>query len=63
MKHWKTMKQIQTELFCEVRLKSDQIVRDLPPDQQANLRNGIMELLLKVALGDEEVRKGADYDA
>jgi hypothetical protein len=54
----------QIELFCERKFISDQILCELPPDRRVELENGIVELLLNVALGgDAEDPRGAGHDA
>jgi hypothetical protein len=63
MKKTRKTIQIQTELFCERKPISDQILHELSPDRQLELERRIMELLLNVALGDEEVPRRADHDA
>ena len=40
----------QIELFCERKFISDQILCELPPDRRVELENGIVELLLNLAL-------------
>jgi hypothetical protein len=64
MKRLRKARQIQIELFCERRFVSDQVLRELPPDRQAELKKRIAELLLNVAIGDAaEVPRGGDHDA
>jgi hypothetical protein len=63
MKQTRKTIQLQTELFCEREPISDQILHELSPDRQVELERRIMELLLNVALGDEEVPRGVDHDA
>jgi hypothetical protein len=64
MKRLRKASQIQIELFCEPRFVSDQVLCELPPDRQAELKKRIAELLLNVAIGDAaEVSGGGDHDA
>jgi hypothetical protein len=54
----------QIELFFERKFISDQILRELPLDRRVELENGIVALLLSVALGDDaEAPRGAGHDA
>jgi len=64
MKRLRKARQTQIELFCERRFVSDQVLRELPPDRQAELKKRIAELLLNVAIGDAaEVPRGGGHDA
>jgi len=64
MKRLRKATQIQIELFCEPRFVSDQVLCELPPDRQAELKKRIAELLLNVAIGGAaEVSGGGDHDA
>jgi hypothetical protein len=63
MRQRRKANQTQIELFCERKFISDQILRELPPDGQAELEKRIAELLLNVAIGDVEVPRGGDHDA
>jgi len=64
MKRLRKARQTQIELFCARRFVSDQVLRELAPDRQAELKKRIAELLLNVAIGDAaEVPRGGDHDA
>jgi hypothetical protein len=64
MKRLRKACQVQIELFCERRFVSDQVLRELPPDRQAELKKRIAELLLNVTIVDAaEVPRGGDHDA
>jgi hypothetical protein len=60
-----TRKASQMEMFCERKATSDQLLRELAPDQRAELENGMIELLLTVALSDnvEAPTGAAGHDA
>jgi hypothetical protein len=61
MKQRRKAKQIQTELFFDLRSVSDPIPFDLPADRQVELQNLVGELLLNVAL-ENEVPRGGECD-
>jgi len=64
MKQRRKASQTQIELFSERKFVSDRILRELPPDRQAELEKRIAELLLNVAIGDAlEVPRGGAHDA
>jgi len=53
----------QMEMFCERKVISDEILRELAPDQRADLESEMVELLLSVARDDEaEAPTGASHD-
>jgi hypothetical protein len=63
MKRLRKARQTQIELFCERGFLSDQVLRELPSDRQAELKKRIAELLLNVAIDAAEVPRGGDHDA
>lgn len=63
MKQRRKTKQIQTELFYDLRLISDPIPLELSVDRQEELKKVIAELLLKIAIDSAEVGRGAEHDA
>jgi hypothetical protein len=62
MKQRRKMNQLQTQLFREPELSNVSVPLELTGDREAELRNVIAELLLRVALAAAEVPREGEYD-